>query len=121
LRERAQNDRHFFVARAELLLQAVPADGTEISLDMHAEHLLELAAQVARQQMQRFLLHRGALDRIHRTELLEAALQALDEGALARADRPHQIEHLSALLSFESGGGGRAAALAHLLRAAEWK
>ena len=53
--------------------------------------------------MQRLLMHRAALDRVDRTRLLESALDALDQRAFARAHRPHQIEHLAALLALERG------------------
>src|ERR1700687_2441283 len=54
-------------------------------------------------QMQRLLMHRATLDRVDRTGLLKAALDALDERTLARAHRPHQVQHLPALLPFERG------------------
>ena len=71
---------------------------------MDAEHLLELAPQMARDEMQRLLVHRAAFDRIDRRRLLEAALDALDQRALTGADRTHQVEHLAALLALERGG-----------------
>ena len=69
-----------------------------------AEHLLELLAQVARDEVQRLLEHRAAVDRVERVDSLEAALQLLDQRALAGADRPHQVEDLAALLALQRGG-----------------
>src|SRR5208283_3842854 len=79
----------------------IAADRTEIAFDMHPEHLLELAPQMARDQMERLLVHRASIDRVHRMRFLEPALQPLDQRALARADRTHQVEHLPALLALE--------------------
>src|SRR5262249_59740708 len=80
--------------------------------DVHAEHLLKLAPQVTGQQMQRLFLHRAVFDGIYGGELLEAALQAFDQRALARAHRPHQVEDLPALLALQ----GRGVKVAHDLR-----
>ena len=63
LGEAARVDRQFFVAMAEIFLEPIAADRAEVALDMHAEHLLELAPQMARDQMQRLLVHRAAFDR----------------------------------------------------------
>ena len=71
---------------------------------MDPEHLLELAPQMARDEMQRLLVHRAAFDRIDRQRLLEAALHALDQRAFTGADRAHQVENLAALLALERGG-----------------
>ena len=68
---------------------------------MHAEHLLELAPQMARDQMQRLLVHRASFDRVDGSDLLESALHSLDQRALARADRAHQVEDLAALFALE--------------------
>ena len=97
-------DRHLLVAAAELLLQAVAAHRAEVALDLDAEHLLERRPQVARDQVQRLLVHRAALDHEDRLQLLEAALEPLDQRALAGADRAHQVEHLAALLAVHRGG-----------------
>src|SRR4029453_3033978 len=91
LREDAGGDRDLLVAPAELLLQAEAAHRAEVALDVHAEHLLELLAEVARDEGQRFPRHRAALEGVELLGLLEAALQALDEGALPRPDRPHEV------------------------------
>ena len=104
LRELAGDDRELLVAGAELLLQAEAADRAEVALDVHAEHLLEFLAQVAREKMERLLEHRAALDGVDGVGLLEAALQLLDQRALPRADRPHQVEHLAALLALQRRG-----------------
>ena len=100
----ARDDRDLLVAAAELLLQAEAAHRAEVALDVHAEHLLELLPQVAREEVQRLLEHRAALDRVERIDSLEAALQLLDERALAGADRAHQVEHLAALLALQRRG-----------------
>ena len=99
-----RHDRELFVAAAELVLQAEAAHRAEVALDVDAEHLLELLAQVARDEVQRLLEHRAAFDRVDRLALLEAALQLLDQRALAGADRAHQVEHLTALLALQRGG-----------------
>ena len=69
-----------------------------------AEHLLELLAQMARDQVQRLLEHRAAFDRVDRLRLSRGRAAALDQRALAGADRPHQVEHLAALLALQRGG-----------------
>ena len=104
LRERLGDHRHFLVAAAELLLQPVAAHRAEIALDVHADHLLELFAQMTGDQMQRLLEHRAIVDRVEQIRRFEAALQPLDERALARADRAHQVQNLTALLSLQRGG-----------------
>src|SRR5579872_6540751 len=71
---------------------------------MHSEHFLKLAAQMARDEMERLLMHRAALDRVERVELLKSALNAFNQRTFARTDRPHQIEHLPAFLALEGGG-----------------
>src|SRR5262249_15156534 len=42
--------------------------------------------------------------RVERLRLLEPTLQLLDEGALARPHRSHEVEDLSALLALQGGG-----------------
>ena len=79
---------------------------------MHAEHLLELAPQMARDQVQRLFVHRAAFDGVERVALLEPALQLLHQRALARAHRAHQVEHLAALLALQR----RRVEVAHDLR-----
>src|SRR5262249_30818427 len=103
--ERAGDHRELLVTGAELLLQAESADRAEVALDGHAEHLLEFLAQVAREKMERLLEHRAALDGVDGVGLLEPALQPLDERALPRADRSHEIEDLAALLALQRRGG----------------
>src|SRR5262249_12583747 len=71
---------------------------------MHPQHLLELAPEMARDQMQRLLVHRASFDRVDRRGLLESALHALDQRAFSRSDRTHQVEHLAALLALERRG-----------------
>ena len=92
-------DRHLLVAAAELIHQAVAADRAEIALDLDAEHLLEGRPEVARNQVQRLLVDRAAFDHVDRRQLLETALEPLDQRALAGADRAHQVEHLPALFA----------------------
>src|SRR4030095_5548151 len=104
LRELARDDRELLVAGAELLLEAEAAHRAEVALDVDAEHLLELLPQVAREEVQRLLVHGAPVDGVDGVRLLEAALELLDERALPRADRPHQIEHLPALLALERRG-----------------
>src|SRR5271156_3244780 len=58
---------------------------------------------MSRDQMQRLLMHRAAVNRVDRSRLLKAALQALDQRTFARSDWSHQIQHLTALLAFERG------------------
>ncbi len=98
------DDREFLVAAAELFLQPEAADRAEIAFDMDAEHLFELAPQVTRDQVQRLLEHRAALDGVKRRAVFQAVLQFFDQRTLARADRPHEIEHLSALLALQGSG-----------------
>src|SRR5271155_1444864 len=101
LGEVARRDRKFFVAIVELGLEAIAADGAEVALDMHAEHLLEFAPQMPRHQVQRLLDHRASFDRVDESDLLEPALDALDQRTLARADGAHQVEDLAALFALE--------------------
>src|SRR5271156_6736936 len=71
---------------------------------MHAEHLLELAPQMARDEMQRLFVHRASFNRVDQADLLEAALYALDQRTLARTYRAHQVEDLAALFALERRG-----------------
>ena len=68
-----------------------------------AQHVLERLAQMARDQVQGLLEDRAALDHVHRLEILQAALEPLDQRALARADRAHQVEDLARLLAAHGG------------------
>src|SRR5262249_61666375 len=104
LREALGRARDLLVPPAVLLLQPEAAHGTEIALDVHAEHLLELLPEVARDQMERLLGHRAVLDRVERLRRLEPTLEPLDERALPRADRAHQVEDLPALLALQRRG-----------------
>ena len=101
LGEVARDYRELFVAIVELGLEPVAAHRAQVALDMHPEHLLELAAQMARDEMQRLLVHRASFDRVDESDLLESALDALDQRALAGTDRAHQVEHLAALFALE--------------------
>ena len=87
-----------------LVDQAPAADRAQVALDPGAQHVLERLAQVARDQVQGLLEDRAALDDVDRLEVLEAALEPLDQRALARADRAHQVEHLAGLLAAHRGG-----------------
>ena len=98
------HDRELLVVAVELVLQSEAAHRAEIAFDVHAEHLLELFAQVARDQVQRLLEHRAAFDRVDRLAGFEAALELLDQRALAGADRSHQVEHLAALFALQRCG-----------------
>src|SRR5262245_11417925 len=104
LGELARDDRELLVARAELLLQAEAAHRAEVALEVDAEHLLEFLAQVAGEKMERLLEHRTAVDGVDGVGLFQAALELLDQRALAGADRPHQVEHLAALLALQGRG-----------------
>src|SRR5262249_50861067 len=104
LGEGAGDHGDFFVAEPEFLLEAEAAHRAEVAFDVDAEHLLEFLAQVARNEVQRLLGHRAAFDRVDGHEALEAALEFLDQRALPGADRPHEIEHLAALLALERRG-----------------
>src|SRR5208337_2429528 len=104
LGEVARDYRKFLVAVVELGLQAVAADRAEVALDMHAEHLLELAPQMARHEMQRLLVHRASFDRVDESDLLESALDSLDQRTLARTYRAHQVQDLPALFALERRG-----------------
>ena len=97
-------DRKLLVLAAVLVLQSVAADRAEIAFDVHAEHLLELLAQVAWNQMERLLEHRAAFDGVEGLAFFEAALQLFDQRALARAHRSHQVENLAALFALERRG-----------------
>src|SRR6266566_3098256 len=103
LREEARVDRHLLVPAAVLLLQAEAAHRAEVALDVHAEHLLELLPQMARNEVEGLLGHGAVLDRVEGLGGLEAPLEALDQRALPRADRAHQVEDLAALLALERG------------------
>src|SRR6266478_1128461 len=115
LREEARGDRHLLVAAAVLFLQAEAAHRAEVALDVHAEHLLELLPQMARNEVEGLLGHGAVLDRVEGLGGLEAPLEALDQRALPRADRAHQVEDLAALLALERGGGEGAHDLRHRL------
>ena len=54
---------------------------------------------MARDQVQRLLVNRAALDHVQELEVLEPALEPLDQRALAGADRPHQVEDLAGLFA----------------------
>src|SRR2546426_347085 len=105
LREEARVDRHLLVPAAVLLLQAEAAHRAEVALDVHAEHLLELLPQMARNEVEGLLGHGAVLDRVEGLGGLEAPLEALDQRALPRADRAHPVEDLAALLAPDAGGG----------------
>src|SRR5213596_452035 len=115
LGEEAGDDRHLLVAAAELLLQAEAAHRAEVALDVHAEHLLEFLSEVARNEVQRLLGHRAGLVRVEGLGGLEATLEPLDQRALPRADRAHQVEDLPTLLALERGGVEVAHDLRHRL------
>src|SRR6266566_4248426 len=115
LREEARAHRHLLVAAAVLLLQAEAAHRAEVALDVHAEHLLELLPQMARNEMEGLLGHRAVLDRVEGLGGLEAPLETFDQRALPRADRAHQVEDLAALLALERGGVEVAHDLRHRL------
>src|ERR1700722_5784925 len=51
--------------------------------------------------MQRLLVHRASFDRVDDPDLLEAALDSLDQRTLARTYRSHQVEDLAALFALE--------------------
>src|SRR5439155_19505057 len=78
-------------------------DGVEVALRAGAGPPLELLPEMAGNGVQRLLGRRAAFDSVGRLRLLEAPLQLLDERALARADRAHQIEDLPALLALQRG------------------
>ncbi|MNE69890.1 hypothetical protein D3C80_1656420 [compost metagenome] len=50
-----------------LMLQIHPADRAQIAFDMNAVFAAELLAELTRNEVQRFFLHRAALDGILRT------------------------------------------------------
>src|SRR4029079_3972517 len=104
LREHARDDRHLFVVPAELVFQAEAAHRAEVAFDVGAEHLLELFPQVAGEEVQGLLEHRTTFDRVEGIARLQPTLQPLARLALARADRAHQIEHLTALLALQRRG-----------------
>ena len=104
LGERHGADRHLLVAPAELLHQAIAADRAQVALDLGAQHLLERRPQMAGDQMERLLVDRAVVDHVDRRQVFEAALEALDQRALAGAHRAHQVEHLAALLAAHRGG-----------------
>ncbi len=104
LGEGARGDRKFLVAVVELGSQPVAADRAQVAFDMRPEHLFEFAAQMTRNQMQRLLVHRASFDRVDHPDLLESALDPLDQRALAGADRTHQVEDLAALFALERSG-----------------
>jgi hypothetical protein len=103
-REMHRDDRQVLVAAAEVVLQPEAADRAQVALDAHVQHLLELAPELPRDQVQRLLLHRAALDAVDRFRLLEAAAQFLDQRALAGPDRTHEVQNLPALLGLQRGG-----------------
>src|SRR5260370_22522086 len=59
---------------------------------------------MTRNQMQRLLVHRASFDRVDHPDLLESALDPLDQRAFAGADRTHQVEDLAALFALERSG-----------------
>src|SRR5207245_10180733 len=89
---------------AEALLKPVTANRTQVAFDMNAQHLFEFAAKMTRDQMERLLMHRAALDRVNWIELLQPTLNPFDQGAFAGTDRSHQIQHLAAFFAFERSG-----------------
>ncbi len=82
-REGHRADRHLLVLTGELVHQAVPGDRINVSLDPHAQHLLERAPKVARDEAERIAIVGRAFDHIDRVEILEATLQAVDQRALS--------------------------------------
>src|SRR5208282_492842 len=104
LGEVARDDRKFLVAIVELGLEPITAYRAQVALDVHAKHLLELAPQMARDQMQRLLVHRASFDREDESDLLEPALDPLDQRTLARTYRAHQVQNLPALFALQRRG-----------------
>src|SRR6185295_3972209 len=89
---------HVFVTAAVSFLQGVATLRTKVALDINSVMLLDLAAQLVRDQMQRFLVHRTVFDRVNcarlvRGPIFEPALEHVDDGRLAPADRSHQQQN----------------------------
>src|SRR5207247_730023 len=108
LREEARAHRHLLVAAAVLLLQAEAAHRAEVALDVHAEHLLELLPQMARNEMEGLLGHRAVLDRVEGLGGLEAPLGTFAQRALPRACRGQWVqERARAWGGWDPRGRGR--------------
>ena len=106
------DDGKLFVLAVEFFFQPEAAHRAEIAFDMQPQHLLELFAQVAWNQVQRLFKHRAAFDRVDRIGRLQAAMHLLGQGAFTGADRAHEIEHLPALFALQ----GRRVKITHDLR-----
>ena len=104
LAERHRLDGHGLVAVVELGQEAVAADRAEVALDPHAQHVLEGLPEMAGDQVQGLLVDGAALDHVDGVGVLETALQALDERALARAHGTHEVENLASLLATHRRG-----------------
>jgi len=83
------------------VLQTARAVRAELARDLDAVGLAELRAQRMRNQVQRRLVHRAAVDRIERAGIglaigLEAALEQDDHARLAARRRPEQQQQASA-------------------------
>src|SRR5260370_37776328 len=68
---------------------------------MHGGQFVCFVPERARDEMQRLLGHRASFDRVDESDLLESALDSLDQRTLARAYRAHQVENLPALFALE--------------------
>jgi hypothetical protein len=65
-------DRNLFPPALEVLLQTIATDGAEIALDLNAEHLAKLFAEVTRNEVEGLLVHRTIFDRVEGWKPLEA-------------------------------------------------
>ncbi len=100
---------HVFVPAVIDVLEVVPALRAQFAFDVDAVMLLDLGAQLGRDQVQRLLTHRTVLDGVDGSlvvarPVLEPALEHRDDGRLAAADRAHDQEN--ALADLEPLGGG---------------
>ena len=105
-------DRHFLVTVAEFRLEPKVTDRAEIAFDGDVQHLLEFPPQVARDQVQRLLVHGAAVDGVEGRGMLEATAQRHYQRGFAGADRAEQIEHLAVFLALQRRG----VQVAHQLR-----
>src|SRR3989442_4760743 len=100
--------RHLHEVAVELVLQAARAERAELPRDLDAVGLAELRAQRVRDEMQRRLVHRAAVDRVERARVglaigLEAALEQDHHARLAARGRPEKQQEPAA----DFGAGAR--------------
>ena len=108
-REEDALDRHAQEVAFELALQAIARPRAQLAADLHAVRVAELGAQAGGDEVERRLVHRRALQCVHRAfvgvaVLLEAALEQDRHRRLAARGRTEQQQQASADIGARGGG-----------------